>query len=97
MVLAEFMNDLGSRGAALRRAASAFTSGLRANERVTIVPQTSDQFWSAAQLFNDRVDKDWSLTDCASFLVMRQEGIIEAFTHDHHFEQMGFHALLREG
>jgi predicted nucleic acid-binding protein len=26
---------------------------------------------------------------------MRQQGILKALTHDHHFEQAGFEALLR--
>jgi len=40
-------------------------------------------------------DKDWSLTDCISFIVMRERCIQRALTHDHHFEQAGFEALLR--
>jgi uncharacterized protein len=40
-------------------------------------------------------DKEWSLTDRTSFGVMRQQGILKALTHDHHFEQAGFEALLR--
>lgn len=41
-----------------------------------------------------RLDKDWSLTDCISFVVMRDEGITEALTGDRHFEQARFIALL---
>jgi predicted nucleic acid-binding protein len=37
----------------------------------------------------------WSLVDCASFVVMRQQGIVEALTTDHHFEQAGFVRLLK--
>ena len=35
------------------------------------------------------------LTDCISFVLMSEEGIAEALTGDHHFEQAGFTALLR--
>jgi predicted nucleic acid-binding protein len=40
-------------------------------------------------------DKSWSLTDCASFLIMEAMGIREALTYDNHFLQAGFTALLR--
>jgi predicted nucleic acid-binding protein len=46
-------------------------------------------------LYHLRPDKQWSLTDCISFLVMSEEGITEALTADHHFEQAGFVALLK--
>jgi predicted nucleic acid-binding protein len=42
------------------------------------------------------MDKDWPLTDCISFEVMREHGISEALTGDHHFEQAGFKALLKQ-
>jgi len=47
-------------------------------------------------MFKNYRDKEWSLVDCASFLVMRDEDIELALTADHHFEQMGFTALLRK-
>lgn len=51
-----------------------------------------EQGW---QLFSQRLDKSWSLVDCVSFIVMRQYGISEALTTDHHFEQAGFLPLLK--
>jgi predicted nucleic acid-binding protein len=50
-----------------------------------------DRGW---ELFQRRYDKDWSLTDCISFVVMQKRGITKAFTTDHHFEQAGFEKLL---
>lgn len=46
------------------------------------------------QLYRQRLDKEWSLTDCFSFIVMQDYHILEAFTSDHHFEQAGFSRLL---
>ncbi len=46
------------------------------------------------QLYRDRLDKDWSLTDCVSFVVMRHRAITEALTADRHFEQAGFIRLI---
>jgi uncharacterized protein len=48
----------------------------------------------ALQLYDERPDKEWSLTDCLSFVVMKEAHIREALTTDHHFEQAGFTVLL---
>lgn len=45
-------------------------------------------------LYLARPDKDWGLTDCISFVVMREEGIEEALTGDSHFTQAGFTILF---
>ena len=45
-------------------------------------------------LFEKRMDKEWSLTDCISFVVMKNVGMKKAITSDHHFEQAGFEKLL---
>ena len=68
---------------------------IRANPNVEVVPQTSMQFREALDLYKKMADKEWSLTDCASFEIMKARGISEALAHDHHFEQAGFIALLR--
>ncbi len=46
-------------------------------------------------LYSNRADKDWSLTDCISFVAMKRASVIDALTGDHHFEQAGFVALLK--
>ena len=46
--------------------------------------------------YASRSDQRWSLTDCASFLVMEERNISEALAYDRDFEQAGFSALLRE-
>lgn len=48
----------------------------------------------AWKLLENRLDKTWSLVDCASFVVMEQRGLTDALTTDHHFEQAGFVRLL---
>ena len=61
-------------------------------EVVHVDPRLHDEAW---QLLLARPDKEWSLVDCSSFAVMRQRGITEALTTDHHFEQAGLIRLLR--
>ena len=62
--------------------------------RATIVEATHDLFERAVSLFAMRPDKGWSLTDCTSFLVMEDHGVVEVLTADQHFTQAGFVALL---
>ena len=95
MVLVEFLNGFSDRGPRLRRAASKAVKTLHGSPNVTVIPQTSDQFQRALDRYEERIDKDWSLTDCASFLIMEAEGIESALTHDQHFAQAAFQALLR--
>jgi len=71
-----------------------FIEDLRADPRVTIVAPSQALFDQGFQLYASRLDKDWSLTDCISFVVMRRQGLTEALTGDRHFEQAGFTALL---
>jgi hypothetical protein len=61
---------------------------------VEIVPLSEQLFAKAFGLFRQRMDKSWGLTDCISFVVMREREISEALTADEHFEQAGFVALL---
>ena len=59
------------------------------------MPASSELMERGFDLFSRRPDKEWSLTDCISFIVMSEEGITEALTGDHHFEQAGFTILLK--
>ncbi len=68
---------------------------LAADSQTTVMPATRDLLDAGRSLFAHRMDKDWSLTDCISFAVMSQQGLAEALTADHHFEQAGFAALLQ--
>jgi len=68
---------------------------IRRDPNIEVVPQTSMQFGEAFDMYRQMVDKEWSLTDCASFALMKERGLREALAHDHHFEQAGFVALLR--
>lgn len=63
--------------------------------RVNIIPVSEQLMDAGLELYSARKDKEWSLTDCISFTVMRKIKTTEALTHDHHFTQAGFKALLR--
>ena len=96
MVLVEFLNFMGGRSQQLREKALSVVRDLTEDPGVEIVPQSDVQFDSAVTLYSSRLDKSWSLTDCASFLIMEERNIREALAYDRDFEQAGFIALLRE-
>ena len=62
--------------------------------RSRIIPISPNLMDLALKLYDSRRDKSWGLVDCASFVVMADEGITDAFTTDRHFEQAGFNCLL---
>jgi uncharacterized protein len=95
MVLTEFLNSFSDYGPRLRAAAARAVASLRETSQLVIVPQTSQLFGKALQRYRDMADKSWSLTDCASFLIMDEERLTAALTHDRHFAQAGFKTLLR--
>ncbi|PIG95464.1 PIN domain-containing protein [Gloeocapsopsis sp. IPPAS B-1203] len=71
-----------------------FVNGLRQLNILEIIPISQTLLNNGWQLYSQRLDKEWSLTDCISFVVMMQEQISTAFTSDHHFQQAGFIKLL---
>jgi uncharacterized protein len=93
MVLAELLAALSKRS--VRALAVTGVDSIRRNPNVEVVPQTSLQFEGAYARYRAHDDKEWSLTDCASFELMASRGLTEALAHDQHFEQAGFVALLR--
>lgn len=94
-VLIELLDGFATKGHYLRSLAADAVAALKVNPRVTVEPQISESFEDAFRLFRDRPDKDWSMTHCSSFLIMRGYGIDSALTNDKHFEQAGFNALLK--
>ena len=91
-VLNEAANSLAS--PALRGATAGFLRSLETQPEVRIVGGSDELYARGLILYGARADKEWSLTDCISFLVMGDEGLIEALTGDHHFHQAGFTALF---
>lgn len=91
-VLFELANALSA--IEFRTRTVSFIDTLRRLASFKIVPANVELFEKAWSLYRERPDKEWSLTDCASFVVMRERGINLAFTSDRHFEQAGFVRLL---
>lgn len=97
MVLTEAFNAMARSGEGGRRLVAQLMEDLENDPDVEVIPQTEAQFRASVERYATRSDQSWSLTDCASFLVMEERGMAEALAYDRDFEQAGFVALLREG
>jgi len=96
MVLTELPNAFSNRGEYLGQVAIDIVEALRADPNIEIIPQTAEQFEKAMKFYQQRLDKSYSLTDCASMIAMKEQRLWEIMTYDRHFTQEGFNALLRE-
>lgn len=72
-----------------------FIHHLRQSSACEIVPGSRELLDRALDLYHKHNDKDWTLTDCVSFVIMRERDVSDALTGDQHFEQAGFIALLK--
>jgi predicted nucleic acid-binding protein len=79
-----------------RRWAFDAISDLRSDPDVRCIAVDERTFAAALALYGDRPDKDWSLTDCISFVIMRAHHLTDVLTADGHFSQAGFRALMLE-
>jgi uncharacterized protein len=70
-------------------------SSLQHDPNAIVIPASHELFQHGCDLFAKRPDKNWSLVDCTSFVVMEEYGITDALTADHHFAQAGFTVLLK--
>ncbi|MGI8470536.1 MAG: type II toxin-antitoxin system VapC family toxin [Pyrinomonadaceae bacterium] len=60
------------------------------SSKIELVHIDEDLFFEGWTMFQKYKDKSYSLTDCISFLVMRQKDLETALTFDKHFVQAGF-------
>jgi len=63
------------------------------DESFEVVAAGSEITPAAKKLFKSRLDQEWGLTDCTSFVIMQWYGIDTTLTYDRHFKQAGFYTL----
>ena len=95
-VLSEFLAALSDGGKPLRLQAVKMVRAILDNPNVTVLAQTRESSLRGVTLYEQRADKQYSLTDCISMNAMKAKSITEVLTHDRHFEQEGFEALMRD-
>ena len=92
-VLLEVVNNLSM--PVDRQRARRIVNFVRTDPAYEMLSASRRLFQAGLEIHSQRPDKEWSLTDCISFHVMRDRGITKALAYDHHFKQAGFEALLR--
>lgn len=95
-ILDEVLNYASTRGSLMCQKALLLCSRLLQDPQITVVSYTPKLREAGLMLYGQRSDKAYSLTDCISMVVMKQMGITEVLTHDHHFTQEGFMILFSD-
>jgi predicted nucleic acid-binding protein len=93
-VLVEFLSAYAGRGEYLRQKAVQTIHAILSNTQVIVTPQTHRSFMAGLDFYASRVDKAYGLVDCISMCTMRQMGLTEVLTNDHHFTQERFTILI---
>ncbi len=93
-VLIELLNFYAEHGELKRRKVTKFVRKILLDVRIEVLFRNETSFLEALELYETRLDKGYSPTDCISMNVCRELGIKEILTHDRHFEQEGFKILL---
>lgn len=92
-ILTEVANHLSSSRFGRQKFGELLTS-IESDQSTEVVAASRGLWLRGVALYLQRADKEWSLTDCISFVIMKERGLGEALTADHHFEQAGFRKLL---
>ena len=95
-VLVEFLNHLSGSGPHLRRQAVRMVRAIADSDDVEVIEQSRASFEAGVNLYEQRLDKDYGLTDCISMSAMEAHEVADVLTHDHHFQQAGFNVLMRQ-
>ena len=95
-VLTETINFFASFPTPMRTAVSQLVVQIIQDHNIQVIPQTHESFIAGLELFQQRFDKGYSLTDCISMITMKNLNIIDILTHDKHFTQEGFLILFKD-
>jgi len=89
-IIEEVLNYASSRGSLMKQKALLLYKKMLQEPSIEVISYSSQLRDLGLQLYEQRLDKGYSLTDCISMIVMRQRGIQEVLSHDKHFLQEGF-------
>jgi predicted nucleic acid-binding protein len=93
-VLTELLNYFSSKDYRAKEVAIGFIRDALSNPKITVIMQSRDSFLEGLGLYEKRIDKQYSLTDCISMCMMKKSEINDVLTADLDFQKEGFTILL---
>jgi len=93
-VLIELLNFYAESGEFMRQKVAELARSILTDVRIEVLSRSETSFLEALDLYESRLDKGYSLTDCISMNACRELDIKDVLTSDRHFEQEGFKVLL---
>ena len=93
-VLGEVLAFYSKSGLRMRQRVVKLIKSILNNDRVTVVEQSHQSFLLGFALYQQRLDKGYSLTDCISMNTMKNLVINSVLSHDKHFTQEGLVILF---
>jgi uncharacterized protein len=93
-ILIEVLNWFSNSGPHLRKLAATAVNSIQNDVNTTVLAQSRMVLKKAIDLYSNRTDKSYSLTDCISMIYMENQKLTKVLTDDHHFAQEGFITLL---
>jgi uncharacterized protein len=94
VVLDETLNFFSEKGSFMRLKAISLYESIQSDSKIVVISATLLIRAEAKEMYKNRLDKGYSMTDCISMVVMQKNNINEILTHDHHFTQEGFTILF---
>lgn len=95
-ILTEVLNFLCTYGPPMRRRTAQLIRDILEDPNIQVIEQTHSSFNQGLMLYEQRLDKAYSLTDCISMQIMKKMNIDSILTHDKHFTQEGFMILFQD-
>ena len=89
-VIDEVFAYFSKQGSLMRSKVICLYRGILSDQSIQIVSYNPELRRSGIELYQKRLDKGYSLTDCISMVVMEKMDITEVLTNDQHFAQEGF-------
>jgi predicted nucleic acid-binding protein len=93
-ILTELANFFAEYGSVMRHKVALTIRAVLDDEDIEVIPESRQSFLAGAALYESRLDKGYSLTDCVSMNLMTLRGIVDVLSPDAHFAQEGFNPLL---